>query len=105
MTRLGEDHITAHQIPRLQILYQDLGFGTRASQREFGRFVARWRQYYKTPSGKDGIALINWRSDNHDLGVMAQRFVETGSNAVDFWPSEGGKSFQIRLTYPKEEAT
>ena len=103
MTQLGDDHITVSSIPKMDILYQNLGFDTLASRRVFGGFVTDWRKHYKTPFGKIGTALTNWRSDNHDLGVMAQQFVETSSNAHDFWPSNGGSSAQISLRYPNDK--
>ncbi|KAM0800564.1 hypothetical protein BDR22DRAFT_962977 [Usnea florida] len=63
------------------------------------------RQSAKLDDAKAGTALISWRSDNHDLGVMAQRFVETGSNAYLFWPSDREISAQANLRYPKDEVT
>ena len=107
MTRLGDDLISALKIPSVHILCQGLGFDTTASQRKFRESVTNWRKTYKTASGKSGTALLDWDSEieRHNLGVMAQRFVETGSTAHDFWPSEGGTSSQVKPRYPKDEFT
>ena len=106
MTRLGDDSISRSKIPILQVLCQDLGFDTTVSQRNFRDSVTNWRKTYKTASGKSGTALLDWESfdERYNLGVMAQEFVETGSNAHDFWPSDGGTS-RVKPRYLKDEAT
>ena len=105
MTRLGDDSISRSEIPILQVLCQDLGFDTPVSQRGFRESVTNWRKAYKTASGRSGTALLDWESfhDRCILGVMAQEFVETGSNAHDFWPSDEGTSSKVKPRYPKDE--
>ena len=107
MPRLGDDTISANEIQSVKTLCQDLGFDDMRSQHYFRVSVANWRKTYKTASGTSGTALRVWNSDveRYNLGVMAQRFVENGSNAHDFWPSEREPSSQDKPRYPKDEVT
>ena len=105
MAGLGHDDSSRWKIPCVKDLCQDLGFDTEVSQHHFRESVANWRKAYKTASGKSGTALLDWDScdDMCNLGVMAKNFVEAGSNAHDFWPSDGGASSQVKPRYPKDE--
>ncbi|KAM0805607.1 hypothetical protein BDR22DRAFT_959170 [Usnea florida] len=107
MTRLGDDPISKSRVPTVQILCRDLGFGDTVSQRNFRLYVTDWRKNYRTASGKSGTALLDWESfdDRCNLGVMAQEFLEDGSNAYLFWPSDREISSQANLRYPKDEVT
>ena len=104
MTELGDDPILALEIPTVNVLCQDLGLNAD-SQKKFRDSVTNWRKGYRTAFGKKGTALLDWDSyvERYDLGVMAQQFVETSSNAHDFWPSDGGSSAQGSLRYPNDK--
>ena len=104
MTRLDDDPIPALDIRGVKFLCQELGL-TTVSQKKFRVSVTNWRKSYKTASGKRGTALLDWESDveRYELGVMAQQFIETGSNINDFWPADGGSSAQVSLRYTKDK--
>lgn len=100
---LGDDPVLQSQIPRVKELCHALGFG--ASRLKFQKSLICWRKNYRTDSGSSGMDVGNWGrdSDRHDLGVMAQRYLETGGHARKHWPSNEQASARGRLVYPRDE--
>ena len=105
MTQVADDPILTLEIPKVKVLCQDLGFIDTDSQIKFRASVTNWRKGYRTASGIKGTALLGWDSEDerYDLGIMAQQFLESGSNAQDFWPSDGRSSAQVSPRYPNDK--
>lgn len=103
MMQLDDDPILASQIPKVKGLCQALGFGP--SWLKFSRSLNAWRRKYKTASGASGMHVTNWalEMDRFDLGVMAQRYLETEEHARKHWPSSGRASPRIRPEYPRDD--
>ena len=105
MTQLADDPILTLEIPKVEVLCLDLGFIEKDSQKKFRASVTNWRKGYRTAAGKKGTALLDWDSEDerYDLGMMAQGFLESGRNAHDFWPSDGGPSAQVSPRSPNDK--
>ena len=100
---LDDDPTPQSQIPKVKELCQALGFGT--DRTKIQKYLIAWRSDYRTASGVSGIYLIDWalEKDRFDLGVMAQRYLETEGHARKHWPSSGRASPRIMPEYPTDE--
>ncbi|MCJ1363005.1 hypothetical protein MMC16_002111 [Acarospora aff. strigata] len=71
--------LVANRIPTVTVLCNELGFGTETkAMSELTNTTQYWRKQYKTPGGKAGRDLTEWKDDQdqEDLKLMTRDYLK-----------------------------